>query len=209
MLALCGSVWKKLHTHTLGNRVKQSKYSAVHDIPHCTIDAMGKTAGRQPLPKAERRSERIFVYVTPAEYRAVKTHRKRGQTISDFVRDAIVAACRPVPNPSPAPPEVAATTPVTAAESVASEPQASPPVPPAPSPEEPAPVPPENHQQPALISEAKAALRHYRGTPIIAPLAYQIAERNPQLVLDVVREAKVAWLSHRELWFLLKERAGE
>ena len=174
---------------------------------------MGKTAGRQPLPKAERRSERIFVYVTPAEYRAVKTHRKRGQTISDFVRDAIVTACRPVPKPSRAPPEIASTPPVTAAESVASErataPQASPPVPPAPSPEAPAPIPPDNHQQPALISEAKAALRHYRGTPIIAPLAYQIAERDPQLVLDVVREAKLAGLSHPALWFRLKERAGE
>ena len=64
---------------------------------------MGKPAGRQPLPKAERRSERIFVYVTPAEYRAVKTHRKRGQTISDFVRDAIIAALRPTPEPSPPP----------------------------------------------------------------------------------------------------------
>ena len=70
---------------------------------HCTKHAMGKPAGRQPLPKAERRSERIFVYVTPAEYRAVKTHRKRGQTISDFVRDAIIAALRPTPEPSPPP----------------------------------------------------------------------------------------------------------
>ena len=64
---------------------------------------MGKTFGRPPLPKAEKRSERILTYVTPAEYRAIKAHRKRGQTISDFTRETLLAACQAGPEPSPPP----------------------------------------------------------------------------------------------------------
>ena len=80
---------------------------------------------------------------------------------------------------------------------------------PAPFPEEPAPPPPQKRPRPDLVAEAAAFLRNYRGKPILAKQAYEIAERDPQLVLDVGREAKVAWLSHRDLWFLLKARAGE
>ena len=178
-----------------------------------------KASGRPPIAAAKKRTVRLVTYVTPAEDKHIRKHLRRGQTISDALRDGVLGSDHPAARtpavealPPPAPPEVASPP---AAKAIASErataPLASPPIPHVPSTVEPAPVPvpPENHQQPALIAEAKAALRNYRGTPIIAPLAYQIAERDPQLVLDVVREARAAGLSHRDLWFLLKERAGE
>ena len=186
---------------------------------------------------SKRRTARLVTYVTPAEAKRFRKRLRLGQTISDALREAMLGfdpAARPPAveaPPPPPPPEVAATTPTPAAEAAASEratvPQASPPAAPmaaqggarmpgrplipAPvaAPPEQAPPPPQKRPRADLVAEAVDFLSNYRGKPIIAPLAYQIAERDPQLVLDVGREAKVAWLSHRELWFLLKERAGE
>ena len=181
---------------------------------------------------------RLVTYVTLAEAKHIRKHLRRGQTISDALRDGVLGTDHPAARtpavealPPPAPPEVAVTTPTPAAEAAASErataPQASPP--PAPmaaqggarmpgrplipapvaAPPEQAPPPPQKRPRADLVAEAVAFLRNYRGKPILAKQAYEIAERDPQLVLDVGREAKVAWLSHRDLWFLLKERAGE
>ena len=92
---------------------------------------MGKSAGRPALPKAKKRSERILTYVTPPEYRAIKARRKRGQTISQFARDTLLAACQDAPKAPPTP-EVTSTSQTPALESIVPDrviaPQASPPV---------------------------------------------------------------------------------
>ena len=192
-----------------------------------------EASGRPPVAVSKRRTARLVTYVTPAEAKRLRKRLRLGHTISDALREAMLGfdpAARPPAVealPPPAPPEVAVTTPTPAAEAAASErataPQASPP--PAPmaarmpgrplipapvaAPPEQAPPPPQKRPRADLVAEAVAFLRNYRGKPILAKQAYEIAERDPQLVLDVGREAKVAWLSHRDLWFLLKERAGE
>ena len=75
-----------------------------------------------------------------------------------------------------------------------------------------APPPPADLDGPApkaeLVAAAKEALATTWEKPIWAEGAQVIAERKPQLVLDVVREARALGLSARDGWFRLKERAG-
>ena len=65
---------------------------------------MSSSPGRPPVPKAERRSKRIYVCVTPAEHRTIRATCTRGQTLSDFGREAMLAACHVRAEAPPSPP---------------------------------------------------------------------------------------------------------
>ena len=208
-----------------------SKLKWVLDIPR------RKASGRPLVTAAKKRTVRLVTYVTPLESKRIRKRLRRGQTISDALRDAVLGtdpAARPPAVealPPPAPREVAATTPTPAAVARESErataPQASTPAAPmaaqggarmpggplipAPvaAPPEQATPPPQKRPRADLVAEAIDALESFRGTGFWVPAIHRMAARDPQLVLDVVREAQAAELSHRELRFRFKERTGE
>jgi uncharacterized protein (DUF1778 family) len=52
-----------------------------------------KARGRRPLPKAQRRSRKVFFRVTPTEYKALVAAAKRaGRRVSKFVSEIVRAA---------------------------------------------------------------------------------------------------------------------
>ncbi len=186
-----------------------------------------EASGRPPVAVSKRRTARLVTYVTPAEAKRLRKRLRLGQTISDALREAMLgfdpAARTPAVEalPPPAPPEVASPPPPTthgggpSSHHRASPQQqhGAPGVHQAQRRPHIAPPPPADLDGPApkaeLVAAAKKVLATAWEEPIWAKGAQVIAERDPQLVLDVARESRALRHSAREGWFLLKARAGE